>query len=254
MRRALAILLLLSTPALTAPVLSRPGRAAGLYEARTITTGMDQRSRPAALAACLAQVLAKVSGNPALLDDPRVAALGPAAPAWLAGLAYLDRMSDEPKHDEQGTRDRPYDLIARFEPLGIDAALLALGEVPWLINRDRPSVLADVTIAFRGGATATLRADTDADERHRAALLAAADRFGVPLVLRAADGPAPIAAATLHGSMAWQDATAWTGTWTLIWQGQRHVWDISGVSFDDAYRSAIAGTAAVLSGHAPAKF
>ncbi len=246
--RALAILLLLSVP-----VLSQPGHAAGLYEARAITTGMDQRARPAALAACLAQVLAKVSGNPALLDDPRVAALGPAAPALLASFAYLDRMSDEPKHDEQGTRDRPYDLIARFEPPGIDAALLALGEIPWLVNRDRPSVLAEIAIAFRGGATATLHADTDADERHRAALLAAADRFGLPVLLRPADGPPPVAAAALHGSMTWQDATAWTGSWTLIWQGQRHAWDISGVNFDEAYRSGVAGAVAVLSGHAPPK-
>ncbi len=244
MRRALAILLLLSAPA----------QAAGLYEARAITTGMDQRARPAALAACLAQVLAKVSGNPALLDDPRVAALGPAAPALLAGLAYLDRMSNEPKHDEQGTRDRPYDLIARFEPPGIDAALLALGEIPWLINRDRPNVLADVAIAFRGGAMAALQADTDADERHRAALLDAGDRFGVPLLLRPTDGPAPIAAATLRGSMAWHETSAWTGSWTLTWQGQRHAWDVSGVSFDEAYRSAVARTAAVLSGHVPPKF
>ncbi len=248
MRRVLAILLLL-----TAPVLFKPGHAAGLYEARAITTGMDQRSRPSALAACLAQVLAKVSGNPALLDDPRVAALGPAAPGLLAGLAYLDRMSDEPKHDEQGTRDRPYDLIARFEQPGIDAALLALGEIPWLPNHDRPSVLADITIAFRGGAATTLRADTDADERHRAALLAAADRFGIPVLLRPADAPAPIAAATLHGSMQWRDAAAWTGSWTLTWQGQRHAWDIGGASFDEAYRSAVAGTAAVLSGHIPPK-
>ena len=249
MRRALAILLLLSPP-----LLPEPGHAAGLYEASAITIGMDQRSRPAGLAACLAQVLAKVSGNPALLDDPRVAALGPAAPALLAGLAYLDRMSNEPKHDEQGTRDRPYDLIARFEPSGIDAALLALGEIPWLINRDRPNVLADVTIAFRGGATAALQADTDADERHRAALLAAGDRFGVPLLLRPMDGPTPVAAVTLRGSMAWHETSAWTGNWTLIWQGQRHAWDISGVSFDEAYRSAVAGTAAVLSGHVPLKF
>ena len=54
--------------------------------------------------------------------------------------------------------------------------------------------------------------------------------------------------------MAWQDATAWTGNWTLNWQGQRHAWDITGVSFDEAYRSAIAGAAAVLSGHAQPRF
>lgn len=238
MRRALLLLLLLAPAA----------QASGLYESRAITTGTDERARPAALAACLAQVLAKVSGNPALLDDPRVAALGPAAPGLLAGLAYLDRMSDIPRHDEQGTRDRPYDLLARFEPAGIDAALFGLGEIPWLAGRDRPPVLADITIAPRGGAPLPLRADTDADERHRAALLDAADRFGIPVLLRPLDGPAPRAAATLRGTLAWQ-GDGWAAAWTLAWAGQLHAWDIRGVSFDDAYRNAVAGTAAALSGH-----
>ncbi len=240
MNRALLLLLLLTAPA----------RATGLYEAATITTGMDAPARPAALAACLAQVLAKVSGNPALLDDQRVAALGPAAPGLLAGLAYLDRMSDEPKHDEQGTRDRPYDLIARFDPQGVDAALLGLGEAPWRTNRDRPSILVDVAITPRDGPIMPLRADTDPDERHRAALLAAADRFGIPVLLSPVTGPPPLATTTLRGSMVWQDAAAgWVGAWSLLWQGREHSWRIAGVSFDEAYRNAVAGGAAVLSGH-----
>jgi hypothetical protein len=243
MVRALMLLLLLAAPA----------QASGLYEASVITTGMDMRGRSAGLAACLARVLVKVSGNPALLDDPRVAALGPAAPGMLAGFAYLDRMSDEPKHDEQGTRDRPYDLVARFEPERVDAALLGLGETPWSSGRDRPALLADIAIAPRGGPAMPLRADTDPDERHRAALLAAADRFGVPVLLRPAIGPAPaapIAAATLRGTLDWQDAAAgWVGAWALAWQGRQHAWSIKGVSFDEAYRNAIAGSAAVLSGH-----
>jgi hypothetical protein len=240
MTRALIFMLLLATPAM----------ATGLYEAAAITTGMDLRSRPAGLAACLAQVLAKVSGNPALLDDPRVAALGPAAPGLLAGFAYLDRMSDQPKHDEQGTRDRPYDLVARFETDGIDAALLGLGEAPWLTSRNRPFVLADIAITPRNGPVMPLRADTDPDERHRAALLAAADRFGIPVLLRPALGPAPATAAVLRGDLIWQEAAAgWEGTWTLSWQGRNRAWHIAGVSFDEAYRNAIAGAAAVFSGH-----
>ncbi len=247
MRRAAALLI----PLLLAPLLA-PGaaRAAGLYEAQAITTGTDGRERPAALAACLAQVLAKVSGNPALIDDPRVAVLGPAAPGLLAGLAYLDRTGDLPKHDEQGTRDRPYDLLARFDPSGIDAALLGLGEIPWLVNRDRPRVLADISITPRGGGPAlALLADTDGDERHRAALLAAADRFGLPVLLRLSDGAPPLAPAVLHGRVAW-GGDGWDAAWTLHWAGQQHAWSIRGVSFDDAYRNAVAGAAAALSGHA----
>ena len=240
MTRALIFMLLLATPAM----------ATGLYEATAITTGMDLRSRPTGLAACLAQVLAKVSGNPALLDDPRVAALGPAAPGLLAGFAYLDRMSDQPKHDEQGTRDRPYDLVARFETDGIDAALLGLGEAPWLTTRNRPFVLVDIAITPRNGPITPLRADTDPDERHRAALLAAADRFGIPILLRPALGSAPTTAAILRGDLIWQEAAAgWEGTWNLSWQGRNHAWHIAGVSFDEAYRNVVAGTAAVFSGH-----
>ena len=241
----------LVTRALVLLLLTTPAQAASLYEASAITTGMDLRSRPAGLAACLAQVLAKVSGNPALLDDPRVAALGPAAPGLLAGLAYLDRMSDEPKHDEQGTRDRPYDLVAHFEPAGIDAALLGLGEAPWLTSRNRPSLLADIDITPRDGPTMPLRADTDPDERHRAALLAAADRSGIPVLLQPSFGPAPVATATLHGNLAWQETAAgWVGAWALTWLGHEHVWRVAGVSFDEAYRNAMAGAAAALSGHA----
>ena len=240
MTRALALLLLLAAPA----------QATGLYEASVITTGMDLRSRPAGLAACFAQVLAKVSGNPALLDDPRVAALGPAAPGLLASLAYLDRLSDLPKHDEQGTRDRPYDLIVRFDTNGIDATLLGLGEAPWLASGNRPSILADVAITPRNGPIMPLRADTEPDERHRGALLAAADRFGIPVVLRSTLGSVPVPAAILSGSMIWQDAAAgWAGTWRLTWQGHEQTWHIVGVSFDEAYRNALAGAAAVLSGH-----
>ena len=246
MRRAAALLI----PLLLAPLLPLgAARAAGLYEAQAITTGTDSRERPAALAACLAQVLAKVSGNPALLDDPRVSALGPAAPGLLAGFAYLDRTGNLPKHDEQGTRDRPYDLLARFDPAGIDAALFGLGEVPWLVHRDRPWVFADISIAPRGGGPAlSLLADTDGDERHRAALLAAADRFGLPVLLRPSDGAAPAAPATLRGRIAWA-GDGWDGAWTLHWAGRQRAWSIRGVSFDEAYRNAAAGAAAALSGH-----
>ena len=107
--------------------MSAPAQALGLYEASVVVTGTDARSRPAGLGQALAQVLAKVSGNPALLDDPKVAALAPAAPGLVAALAYLDQMSDQPRHDEQGSRDRPYDLVVRFNPPSLDAMLEGLG-------------------------------------------------------------------------------------------------------------------------------
>ena len=50
-----------------------------LYQAQTILTGQGEEGRPQGFADCLKDVLAKVSGDPLLLDDPRVAALAPQA-------------------------------------------------------------------------------------------------------------------------------------------------------------------------------
>ena len=240
--------------------MSAPAQALGLYEASVIVTGTDARSRPAGLGQALAQVLAKVSGNPALLDDPQVAALAPAAPGLVAALAYLDQMSDQPRHDEQGSRDRPYDLVVRFDPPSLDALLQGLGETPW---RTRPPVLVDLRIEPRSGPAMPLRADTVNDERHRAALLAAADLAGLQVVLpldrTAGAGPArpdlapPPPELVLRGTVSWVEGAGWAGRFTLPWRGRERAWTVEGVSFDEAYRTAMRGAARVLSGHDEAR-
>jgi len=225
-----------------------------------IVTGTDARSRPEGLGRALAQVLAKVSGNPALLNDPKVAALAPAASGLVASLAYLDQMSDLPRRDEQGSRDRPYDLLVRFDRASLDAMLEGLGETPW---RARPPIFVDLQIEPRSGPAMPLRADTVADERHRAALLAAADGTGLQVVLpldrTAAAGPArpdlapPPPELALRGTVSWVEGAGWTGRFTLPWHGRNRTWNIEGVSFDEAYRVAMRGATRVLSGHDEAR-
>ena len=243
-RLALAAVLL---PAL---MLAGSAQASGLYEATVIVTGMDARSRPAGLGAALAQVVAKLTGNPALLDDPHVAALAPLAPGLVVSMAYLDRMSDIPHRDEQGTRDRPYDLVVRFDPAMLDALLAGLGEIPW---RVRPALAVAIRIEPRSGPALLLHADTDPDERHRAALLAAADQAGLQVVLPLdAPGAVPLLPEpelVLHGTLSWQEGAGWTARFMLPWHGREHAWGVDGVGFDAAYREAMRGAARVLSGH-----
>lgn len=240
----------LALAALLPPLLAGSAQASGLHEATVIVTGMDARSRPAGLGAALAQAMAKLSGNPALLDDPHVAALAPLAPGLVESMAYLDRMSDLPHQDEQGTRDRPYDLRVRFDPAMLDALLAGLGEVPWRI---RPALAVAIRIEPRGGPALLLHADTDPDERHRAALLAAADQAGLQVVLPLdAPGtvpPLPQPDLVLRGSLSWQEGAGWTAQFTLPWHGRQHAWGVDGVGFDAAYRNAMRGAARVLSGH-----
>lgn len=226
-----------------------PAAAAGLYESRTIVTGMDGRSRPAGVQRALAQTLAKVSGDPALLDDPRLRAIDPAP--LVLGIAYLDRMSDQPTRDEQGTRDRPYDLVVRFQPAAVDALLRSWNLSPWPLPR--PVLGIDVTITPRQGPATPLRADTGADERHRAALLEAAGRFGLEVVLPTSqpsyavpDGP------SLRGALRWDELQAgWSAQWSLLGAGPEQSWGGSGLSFDAAYRDGVGRAARILSQRRP---
>ena len=108
-----------------------------LYQSHAIVTGTDMRGRPVGFAACLTDVLVKVSGDPKLADDPRVAELAQHADRLVAGFQYRDLYSGIPKHDEQGTRDRPYTLVVAFDPAKIDAVLADLGDQPWTVERPR---------------------------------------------------------------------------------------------------------------------
>ncbi len=240
-----------ATLAAVACCVAGTGRAAppldDLYSGRAITTGMDLRGRAEGLERCLRATLVKVSGNPALATDPRVPGLVPDPAALLGNLVYLDRMSDLPHQDEQGSRDRPYDLQAWFVPARIDAVLVRLGEAPWLAPRPRLAVEVEMQ---RGGSRYRLLGDGDADERPRGALLAAADRYGLHVVLPLSDHTGAVDGVPVSGTVVWNDAEfGWVGQWSLAWQGRPCSWRIAGVSFDEAFRNLLAGALQILSGH-----
>ena len=151
-----------------------------LYQARTIVTGQGEESGAVGFADCLQQVLVKVSGDPRLSGDPRIAALAGQAGTFVAVFDYRDRMAGIPVHDEQGTRDRPYDLTVSFDPAKVDAALRSLGREPWRGPRPRVAVLLGVRLA---GATYVLAGDGARGRDQREALMAAAARFGIPMAL-----------------------------------------------------------------------
>jgi uncharacterized protein len=247
------------------------GTVDDLYRARTIVTGQGEESRRLGFAECLEQVLVKVSGDPRLLGDPGVGALGGQAAAFVSEFQFRDRMAGIPVHDEQGTRDRPYDLTVSFDPAKIDAELRSLGRQPWpASSRPRLVVLLGVHI---GTARYVLASDGDRGRDQREALAAAAERFGMPMALPdqaalseaglsyqklAAADPSSLAAIAptmdgnlpLIGTLLWsEEALGWIADWRLGAQGKSYRWQIRGVSFDDAFRHAMAGAAQILSGH-----
>src|SRR5258708_27503668 len=111
-----------------------------LYRAQAVVTGQGEANRIIGFASCLEDVLIKVSGALKLAGDPRLAAYKSRAGDFVTAHSYHDQMSGTPTRDEQGTRDRPYDLTVDFDKTKIDDLLGAIGVKPWLAHRPVLSV------------------------------------------------------------------------------------------------------------------
>jgi hypothetical protein len=248
-------------------------RADELYEAQAIVTGQREPERLRALPDCLEDVLVKVSGDPRLIGDRRLVPLKANAENFVASFRYHDRMAGLPVHDEQGTRDRPYDLIVSFDEAKTDAALRSLGLEPWKKPRPRLALFVGVQ---NGPVPYVLTSDGARGLEQRLSLQAAAQKRGMSIVLPAAsmlaaadvrfDGLSAIdlqrwqalgkdagGEAALVGKLFWiEQEFGWRADWRLVWQGD-HRWQIRGVNFDAAFRNAMEGSAQILSGHGEPK-
>ena len=265
-----AAIIRLSLAAVLTWCLGAMATAAELYQAQTIVTGQGEANRSIGFASCLEDVLIKVSGALQLAGDPRLAAYKARASEFVTSYSYHDQMSGLPKGDEQGTRDRPYDLIADFDGRKIDDILDALGLKPWLSHRP---VLAVFVEMEQGAGNYVVTSDARQSDLQRDSLLAAATKRGMTIVLPdvaawtttngdgaplAALPPATLAAGatalgaevTLVGRLVWDETElGWATEWRMDWQGRSHRWQRRGVTFDDAFRQGIGGAAQVLSGN-----
>jgi hypothetical protein len=236
------------------------------YQTFNIVAGYDlERTRRVGFAHCLPEVLVRVSGEPRLEHDPRVADLAAHADTLVASYDYSDflvRMG--PVHDDQGTGDeRPYDLVVRFDHAKIDAVLSELGAPPWLGRR--PQVVPVLAVKGFSG-TYLLSAEVKAGAEQRGSLAAAATQYGLPLRVPseaelASWGVAPSGApnpraepqegrALVTGTLYFDEAKpGWVAAWQMRWRGADYAWGISGVNYDEAFRSLMRGVARVASGH-----
>jgi hypothetical protein len=245
--------------------------AAGeLYRAKVTVTGQGEANRMLGFAACLEDVLIKVSGAQKLSGDRRLAPYKAKAKGFVTSFGYRDQFLGKPIRDEQGTRDRPYDLTVDFEEGKIDEILGKLGLKPWLSRRP---VVAVFVAMEQGPRNYVVTLDGARSDLQRDALLAAADKRGMPIVLPGAaalaksnitgetlgatplSALAPIAAeqnaeAVLTGRLVWDDRElGWATQWQMEWGGRTHRWQVRGVTFDEAFRRGIGGAAQVFSGN-----
>jgi uncharacterized protein len=255
---------------LAAPGISFAQDPAGLYQAQAIVTGQGEENRRLGFQLCLRDVLAKVSGDPRLLNDRRVEALLPRAGDLVASFSYRDRLEGVPIHDEQGTYDRPHDLTCLYEPGALDAVLAGLGSKPWLTERPTLAVFLAVQDQKR---SFVLSRDGDESPYMGESLEAAAKPMAMTIAIPSAaelqsngmtfeevqaaspelwrDAAQELGGeAALIGAIRWSEADlGWIAHWRLHHEGRTFDWSVRGVSFDDAFRNAIRGSAQVLSGN-----
>lgn len=241
-----------------------------LYQASTLVTGQGEANRVLGYGRCLRDVIVKASGDLRLLHDSRLDALEQDAARFVREFRYRDLLAGIPIHDEQGSRDRPFELTVEFDAARIDDALRALGRQPW--SAERPRVIAFVSIQ-KGGANYLLASDGERGIDEREALAAAAKQRGLPVTLptRAvlAEADATLKALSrdegqnledaarrmggdfaLSGRMIWDEqAPGWIADWGLSAAGRHYRWRTRMATFDDTFRSGIGGAAQILAGY-----
>ena len=241
-----------------------------LYRAKVTVTGQGEANRIAGFAACLEDVLIKASGALKLSGDPRLAAYKSKAEGFVTSYSYRDQFFGKPIRDEQGTRDRPYDLTVEFVKSKIDDLLGAFGLKPWLSHRPRLAVFVAME---QGARNYIVTADGAQSDLQRDALFAAADKRGMDIVL---PGTATLAKSNMTGAelrtppfpalaliaaeqggevvlvgrLVWDDRDlGWATQWQMELGGHTHRWQVRGVTFDESFRRGIGGAAQILSGN-----
>jgi hypothetical protein len=210
-------------------------------------------------AAALEDVLIKASGAQKLSGDRRLAAYKSKAKDYVRAFSYRDQFFGKPVRDEQGTRDRPFDLTVEFEEGKIDDILKALSLKPWLSHRPSLAVFVEIR---QGPNNYMVTTDGPQSDLQRDSLLAAADKRGMDIVLPSTEAfarfpppPAAFAAelggeAALFGRLVWDDQElGWTTHWEMDGHDQAYRWQMRGVTFDEAFRRGIGGAAQILSGN-----
>ena len=248
---------------------ARSAPVAALYRARTIVTGQRPETRGPGLATCLRRVLVRVSGDWRLADHPGLDAIAMQTPNPVLRYAYRDLYAGRPIMDEQGTRDRPYELTVDYDPAFIDDLLARLGSRPWLA--DRPGLMMFLAVRHIG-TSYVLSSTVEAGQLQREALADAAWRHSMAVAVPTEETLAraaleidslPVAPLArleallvdtaaeraLAGNLIWsRERQGWIADWRLRHQGVEKRWSIAGVNFDAAFRNAVGGAAMILSG------
>src|SRR5690606_21824247 len=141
-RGLILFLALLCLPVLPAPAqdgLRTEGEVAsahGLYSGEVVVASQADAARQAGYARALAQVLSKLSGDPAVANRPGAGQELRNADAYVDGYDYRQDQGSSPA----GAPTFRTMLVVRFVPEAVDALVSALGLPVWSQPRPKPVV------------------------------------------------------------------------------------------------------------------
>ncbi len=242
-----------------------------LYAGRGVVTGRRDETRVPVFKSVLLDVAKKVSGNHTLSESDIESIVHGNINLYVKDFKDHDRMEDIPIHDEQGTRDRSFDLLINYVPSRVDAMLRSLGLKPWI---NRPKILVLVTIQnIKRSYILNDDEDDSVGAQQRESFQDASWLVGLPLIL-----PTPEVIRTfklngenidrldpnmqrqllqavkadvlISGQLIWVGgASGWKASWRMQDTKGSHRWAIEDINFDGAFRNALRGAAQILSQH-----
>jgi uncharacterized protein len=245
-----------------ARIIARFSVPAELYQGRAIVTGQRDETRIPGFERALVDVVRKLTGDARVTADQIAKSMDRSIPEYVESYSEADRMAGIPIHDEQGTRDRPFDLLVTFKPGAVDDLIQSLGMKSWA--GIRPMVFILLKVTTDKGDYVLSEDDEERGLDQRDALRAAAWTAGLQIMLPSARQVArgdleeawllrwSGADHLLVGDLTWKSGMkGWQARWRLQVHDSSHEWGIDSVNFDEAFRNAMQGAASILSGHVP---
>jgi uncharacterized protein len=244
------------------------GTAEILYQGKSLVTGQRDETRIPGFERAIVDVLKKRSGDSSITGEDIAKNIEGKIRDYVKNYTERDRMEGIPIHDEQGTRDRPFELTVTFHRNKIDELLMKMGSMAW--TQPRPRTLVLLTITTDAGSHILTGDDEDRGIDYRESFQAAAWQAGIPLVLPSIASldetsltpendeatkiqqliSANDADVAMVGHIAWNNGMkGWRAEWKFEANGTVHEWRIDGVNFDAAFRNGMWGEVMILSGH-----
>lgn len=219
--------------------------ATDLYSATVIVTGCDnlaERSR--GIREALPLVLSKLTADPELARLAVEKGLSVDAETLVEKLAYADRKEGVQISDEQGTRERSFELTVSFDAVRIGEIVEELGGSAW--TGERPQI--GVALRVDDGSSAyLLTRSSEKGYGQRLALQDEAAALALPVTLpetgEAADLASPV---RLAGEMTITPAGYWDTRWRLEAEGLDESFGFDDTTFDAAIGGALRHSAKLL--------